>query len=411
MASFSFVATDQEGKQVSGARSAASRQEMIARLRAENLVVTSLKEEEPAGRPQKASAGVMDTLLHGRISPIDLMTTTRQLAAMLGAGISLTDSLHTIAHGLPQSRLRKVLLSVRSEVQRGTTLTEALRKHPEAFDHLYVSLVHAGEASGSLAQSVGRLSDYLERKEGFRQKMKAATVYPKFVFGIFALITVGIFLFLIPRFKEIFEDFNARLPLLTRVYIGLSTFLRQNILYVIPVVIAVYLLYRYLRLTQRGAELFDRFSLRVPFFGVLMLKAAIARLSITMGTLLANGIPLTDALHIAAATLNNGVLEGEVRDVRSGVMKGYGLAESLAHGPHMPRLLARMIHVGEESGTLSDMFEEVASYYDQEVDRALSRVTAVIEPVLICGMGVIVLTTLFALYLPIFRLGRSVRGG
>jgi len=240
--------------------------------------------------------------------------------------------------------------------------------------------------------------------------MRSATAYPKFIFGFFIFITLVIFLVLIPRFKDIFADFNAKLPLLTRAYLGVSDFLTSNALFIAPTAIGLYALYRYLRRMPQLAETFDRITLGVPFFGALTLKAAIDRMAVTAGALLSNGIPLTDALGIASATLNNTLLEKEIRDVRSDVMKGYGLAESLARAPHMPRLVARMAHVGEESGTLGAMFEEVAGYYDQEVDRALGRVAAIIEPILICGMGVIVLTTLLALYLPIFGLSRTVGG-
>ena len=241
--------------------------------------------------------------------------------------------------------------------------------------------------------------------------MRSATAYPKFVFGFFVVLTLGIFFFLIPRFSAIFADLNTKLPPLTVVYIATSTFLRQNILILLPAVVGLYVLYRYFLYTERGGEIIDRFVLKIPFFGSLLLKAAIERLAVTTGTLLSNGIPLTDALHISCATLNNVLLEGEIRDVRTNVMKGFGLAESLARAQHMPRLLARMVHVGEESGTLSEMFEEVASYYEEEVDRALGRITSVIEPIIICGMGAIVLTTLLALYLPIFGLSAGARGG
>ena len=201
------------------------------------------------------------------------------------------------------------------------------------------------------------------------------------------------------------------MPFITRLYITLSKFLKSNVLLIILAMIALYLLYRYFCNTKTGRQTMDRITLKVPFFGSLMLKAAVERLAVTTGTLLGNGIPLTDALHIASATLGNALLEAEIRDVRAEVMKGRSLSESLARMPHVPRLLARMVHVGEESGTLSNMFEEVASYYDQEVDRALGRVAVVVEPILIIGMGLVVLTTLYALYRPIFELGRSVKGG
>jgi len=313
-----------------------------------------------------------------------------------------------VAHGLLKNSLRKALLGVRSEVQRGMTFADALRRHPEAFDNLYISLVHAGEASGSLGESVGRLADYIERKEQFRQKMKSATAYPKFIMLFFAVITLVIFFLLIPRFEEVFEGFGGKLPLpwFTRAYMGVSHFFQDYYLILIPSAVGLFLLYKYFLFTETGSRLFDRVVLKTPHFGSLMLKASMERLSVTMGTLLANGIALTDALQIAAATLNNSVLEAELRNARTEVMKGHGLAESLAHMPSMPRLLARMVHVGEESGTLSEMFEEVAAYFYQEVDRALSRMAAIVEPVLICGMGVIVLSTLFALYLPLFQRAR-----
>ena len=410
MGTFSFTATTQDGKTIKGVRSAGSRQEILGRLREEDCVVTSIVEKAVAGKAQ-GRPGFLDDIVFGKIKPVEIMTLTRQLAALLKAGISLTDAFQTVAHGVGSERLRKILMGIRGDVQRGRTLTEGMRKHPAAFDKLYVSMIHAGETSGSLAQNVDRLAVYLERKEDFRRRVKSATAYPKFVFGFFLVLTFGIFFFLIPKFKEIFEGFNAKLPKLTVFFMDLSMFLRHNVILIILAVAAAYVGFRFLRRSKRGGEWLDALVLGIPLVGKLVLQAAMHRMAVTLGTLLANGIPLTDALETCTSTLDNAALEAESRNILSGIMRGRGLSESMVSQPHFPRLLARMVHVGEESGSLSDMLADVAYYYEQEVDHALTRVTAIVEPLLICGLGVVALVTVIAIYLPVFTLGQSVSGG
>ncbi len=412
MSNFTFAARNAQGKQISGVRSAANRQELIAKLRAQNLTVTRVSEESSSqsSGSKLMQSEMVQSFLHGRVKNSDLMVFSRQLSAMLNAGISLTDAIHTIAHSIGNQRLRQILLEVRGDIQRGRTLTDAMRKHG-VFDQLFLSMIHAGESSGGLAENVNRLSHYLERRENFRRKLKSATAYPKFVMGFFLLLTSGIFLFLIPKFSDIFADFNAKLPALTQFFMDISMFLRSNILFIIPGVFMLFILFMILKRTERGADIYDANILKVPFFGKLFLQAAVARLAMTLSTLLKNGIPLTDALRVATNTVGNRLIEAGLREARTNVMKGYGLAESLARITVLPRLLPRMIRVGEESGTLSSMLEDVATYYDQEVDAALSRITAVIEPILICGMGAVVLVTVIAIYLPIFSMSSNIRGG
>jgi type IV pilus assembly protein PilC len=416
MATFIFHARTLEGREVDGTRQAADRQELISRLRAENLTVTRVQEEGAASSSRagksssRAQSPFMQDLLYGKVKNADLMVFSRQLAAMLKAGISLTDAIHTIAHGLNNQRLRNAMLEVRGDVQRGRTLTEALRRHPAIFDHLFLSMIHAGETSGGLAQNVARLSDYLERKENFRRKLKSATAYPKFVMGFFLVMVCGIFLFLMPKFKEIFADFGAKLPPLTEFFMAVSAFMRENIgAIVLSIIFVVICLMSYKR-TEAGRRQYDRVLLKLPFFGPLFLKSATARLAMTLSTLLNNGIPLTDAMRIASNTVGNRVIEEGLDGARNNVIKGQGLAESLARIPELPRLLARMVRVGEESGTLAGMLQDIAVYYDQEVDAALTRITAVIEPILICGMGVVVLITVIAIYLPIFSMSSNIQG-
>lgn len=412
MSTFTFTARNTEGKEISGARSASSRQELITRLRREDLTVTRLTEEGSATvkKTARQRPEFIESLLHGKIKARDVTVFARQIGAMLKAGISLTDSIHTIAQSTNNQRFRGILMEVRADIQKGRTLTEAMRRHANVFDHLFLSMIHAGEQSGSLAQNVARLSHYLEKSENFRRKLKAATAYPKFVLGFFLVLTSGIFLFLIPKFQEIFADMGAKLPPLTALFMSISTFLRGNILFIIPALIGFFIALSFVRRTPAGAMLFDRLLLKIPFFGNLLLMSAVARLSMTLSTLLNNGIPLTDAMRIATNTVGNLPLEAGLKIARTNIMQGHSFAESLARIPELPRLLPRMVRVGEESGTLSGMLADVATYYDQEVDAGLSRITAVIEPVLICGMGVVVLITVIAIYLPIFSMSANIRG-
>lgn len=415
MSMFTFIARDAEGKQLTDVRSAASRQDLIAKLRAEKLVVTSITEDSPraaagARGATKKRSDFMETFLHGRIRSSALMVFARQLSAMLKAGISLTDTLHTIAHSQNSERLKDILLCIRTDVQRGHTLTEAMHKHNNVFDQLFLSMIHAGESSGSLAENVARLAEYLEKKERFRRKLKAATAYPKFVIGFFTVLTSVIFLVIIPKFKDMFDEFGAKLPTLTQIFMDLSLFIRHNMVYIAPGLLLLVIGLIFSKKTPRGAAFWDRVVLRIPFFGKLFLKAAVARLAMTLSTLLHNGIPLTDSLRIASSTLNNSILEEGIRHTRRDVIKGFGLAESLAKVAKLPRLLPRMVRVGEESGSLSDMLGDVAGYFDQEVDASLNKITAIIEPVLICGMGVVVCITVIAIYLPIFSMSQAIRG-
>jgi type IV pilus assembly protein PilC len=413
MPTFTFVARNQQGQEVSGVRAAASRQELIGRLRTESLVPTTISQdaESLVGPAVGAFAEFKEVLLHGRITQADLMVTSRQLSAMLKAGISLTEALHTAAHSSGNERLRQVLLNVRADVQRGRTLTDSFRKYPNIFDPLFVSIVQSGEASGGLAQNIARLAAYLDRKEKFRRKLKSATAYPKFVVIFFVVLTSVILLVLIPKFKELFSQFNAKLPAPTQIMMNISVFLRNNILVLLACAVVLVIAFVFARRSRWGKTAWDRTVLHIPFFGRLFLQAAVARMSMTLSTLLSNGIPLTEAMPLATNTLNNSVIEEACARARNDVIKGRGLAESLARVPQLPRLLPRMVRVGEESGTLSGMLEDVSDYFDQEVDLALSRLTAVIEPVLICGMGAVVLVTVIAIYLPIFSLGRTVAGG
>ena len=414
MPTFTFAAVDEAGKSISGVRAAATRQEVISRLRAENFVVTSVAEESAAGASDAKSPGrvaaAFESVFGNKVKQADLMIFSRQFAAMLKAGISLTDSLHTISHSVNNPLLRQTLQTVRTDVQRGQSLTEAMRKHRRAFDPLFLSIVHAGETSGSLAQNVSRLSLYLQRREGFRLKLRAATAYPKFVVVFFSLLTGGIFLFLIPKFNDLFKSFGAKLPKLTATVMNMSLFMKHYFLIILPVLIVLIVTLLVLRRTPKGGALVDRYVLKIPFFGPLFLHAAVARLAMTLSTLLSNGLPLTDALEIATGTMGNAVLEEGCQRARKDVMSGSSLAESLSRVEELPRLLPRMVRVGEEAGTLSSMLEDVASYYDQEVDYALGRIAVVIEPVLICGMGAVVLVVVIAVYLPIFSIGQMMGG-
>ena len=414
MPSFTFAAVDEAGKTISGVRAAATRQEVISRLRAENFVVTSVSEETAVGAAEakgpNRTAKLFEAAFATKVKQADLMIFSRQFAAMLKAGISLTDALHTIAHSVNNPMLRQTLQTVRTDVQRGQSLTEAMRRHTRSFDPLFLSIVHAGETSGALAQNVARLSQYLQRREGFRLKLRAATAYPKFVVIFFSILTLGIFLFLIPKFSDLFHTFGAKLPHLTQVVMNASLFLKHYFLIILPVLIVLIITLLVLRRTTKGGALVDRWVLKIPFFGPLFLHAAVARLAMTLSTLLSNGLPLTDALEIATGTMGNAVLEEGCHRARKEVMGGSSLAESLSRIEEMPRLLPRMVRVGEEAGTLSGMLEDVANYYDQEVDYALGRIASVVEPVLICGMGAVVLVVVIAVYLPIFSIGQMMGG-
>jgi type IV pilus assembly protein PilC len=390
------------GEILSGEYVTENKQELIAQLRKRKIIVTSLRE--------KAKDVSIRLPFKKKITVKDMGVFTRQFSTMINAGLPMVQCLDILSAQADKPEFKKVITQVTADVEGGSTLAEALGKHP-IFSQLYVNMVEAGEAGGILDQILNRLAVYLEKAEALQRKVKAALTYPTVVAIVAVSASVFMLMFIIPTFAKMFTDFGGDLPLPTKIVMGLSNFLR-NQWYIILLVIggAAFALKRFLA-TEMGKEKMDRFSLRVPVLGTVIRKSAIARFTRTLGTLISSGVPILAGLDITARTAGNKVVEKAIFATRESISQGDTIAEPLRQSGVFPPMVTQMIGVGEQTGALDEMLDKIANFYDSEVDTAVEQLTAVIEPVMIVLMGVLVGGMLISMYLPMFKLINVVSGG
>ncbi|OGR86093.1 MAG: hypothetical protein A2021_01560 [Elusimicrobia bacterium GWF2_52_66] len=300
---------------------------------------------------------------------------------------------------------------LRGDIEAGLSIADAMRKHPTAFTELYVSMVRAGEVGGILDTILERLSAYLEASEVLRAKVKSAMMYPLVVSTVAALITVFLIMFVIPIFKDIFSSFGGQLPFITRVIVGLSDFLRQKFVYFIVGIGAIYWgVGKYVK-TEKGQEKIDDLSLKLPVFGILLKKVAIAKFTRTLGTLIKSGVPILQGLETVAKTSGNKIIERAINSSRDSIKEGGRISDPLKRANIFPPMVIQMISVGEETGGLDNMLNKIADFYDQEVDTAVKGLTSMIEPLIMVVLGAVIGTIVIAMFMPMLSLGDMVSGG
>jgi len=297
-----------------------------------------------------------------------------------------------------------------TDVESGTTLAEALKKH-NCFSDLFVNMVEAGEAGGILDIILNRLAVYLEKSDALKKKVKGAMTYPTIVFLVAMGATTFMLLFIIPTFAKMFSDFGGQLPLPTRIVMGISDFLRANWYLLLGVIIGGVFAFRRYYKTDTGKYKIDKSMLRIPILGSVLRKSAVARFTRTLGTLVASGVPILNGLEITARTAGNKVIEEAIMNTRTSISEGNTIAEPLKQSGEFPPMVVQMIGVGEQTGALDEMLGKIADFYDSEVDTAVDALTSIIEPVMIVVMGTIVGGMLIAMYLPMFKLVTVVSGG
>ncbi|HJR53871.1 MAG TPA: type II secretion system F family protein, partial [Gemmatimonadota bacterium] len=372
--------------------------DVVGQLRRRRLVVVSVKEKP---KELKFSIG-------GRIKTKDLVLFTRQFATMINAGLPLVQSLDILATQQPNKRAAEKIQAVLSDVESGSTLADAMRRHRDFFSEIYVNMVAAGEAGGILDVILLRLAEYLEASEKLRRKVKGAMFYPATVMGFSGLAIAVLLIFVIPTFAGFFETAGVPLPLPTRVVMGLSDFLISWWWAVAAALAGMGWLFRAYRKTPGGRMTTDKLMLRIPILGQVLRKAAIARFSRTLGTLVQSGVPILDGLEITARTAGNRVVEDAVMKSRASIAGGETIAEPLKRSTVFPPMVVQMINVGEQTGGLDDMLSKIADFYDEEVDAAVGALTSVIEPIMIVFLGAIVGGMVVAMYLPIFDIIKTV---
>ncbi|MEK7370390.1 MAG: type II secretion system F family protein [candidate division NC10 bacterium] len=374
---------------------APDRMAAVGELRNRAILVTKI--EEKAG-------GKTVVKLGGKVNDREMAIFTRQFSTMIDAGLPLVQCLNILAEQSESKTLRAVTANVARQVEAGSTLAESLRRHPRTFDDLFTNLVQVGEAGGILDVVLQRLSVYIEKAAALKRKVKAAMVYPSTIIGVAFLIVIFMLTFVIPTFATMFKNLGADLPLPTQIVLWMSDFVRGYIIFIILGVMgAVYLLRRYYK-TENGKSTIDALLLKLPVFGTLIRKVAVARFTRTFGTLVSSGVPILEGLRITARTAGNKVVERAVMQCRAAVTAGKTLAEPLKSSGVFPPMVTQMIAVGEQTGALDAMLNKIADFYDDEVDTAVGALTALLEPLMIVILGVIIGGLVVAMYLPIFRL-------
>jgi type IV pilus assembly protein PilC len=404
MATYAFKALDLGGSPSKGEIEASDKQAVASQLRSRGLIVVDIEEQTPA------NAG--DILARfKKISPDDLVIGTRQLATMVQSGMSLLRALYVIEEQTENQKLRDIWVDVRKDVEAGVSLSEALSRHPDAFNELYVAMVQAGETGGILDQTLVRVATQLEKDATLRRQIKAAMVYPSLIGGFAFVVLFALVTFLVPVFEKIFKDFGGDLPPITKFTVWLSHMFTRRWYVMFAVIFAVVWLFRYWKNTERGRIQWDTLKLKFPMkIGDIVQKVCLARFSRTFSGLISAGVPMLEAIEITGKTSGNKVIERAMEDVRESVKRGGSLTQPMTRVPEaFPVMVTQMIGVGEETGALETMMSKVADFYEDQVDAAVKALTSILEPVMIVVVGAIVGFIVISMYLPMFKVYDQIK--
>jgi type IV pilus assembly protein PilC len=404
MATFAFKALDFAGIPSRGEIDADDKQAVAQQLRGKGLIVIDIEELKPA------SAG--DILARfKRVKADDLVIATRQLATMVESGMSLLRAMYVIEEQTDSDKLREAFIAVRADLEAGLALSDALEKHPDIFNDLYIAMVRAGETGGILDKTLLRVADQLEKDAALRRQVKAAMVYPILIASFALAVLLALVAFLVPVFEKIFKDFGGELPAITKFTVMLSHLLTDRWYFLIVGVAAVVFAFRRWKRSERGRMQWDRLKLKFPMkIGGIVQKVALARFSRTFSGLIAAGVPMLEAIDITGKTSGNRVIEKAMEDVRESVKKGGTLTQPMTQVPEaFPVMVTQMIGVGEETGALETMMTKVADFYEDQVEAAIKALTSILEPVMIVLVGAMVGFIVISMYLPMFKVYDQIK--
>ncbi len=382
-----------------GEITAANPEEVQRILRERKIVPTSIRP-----KPKEITL----PFLKGRVSSKAISVFTRQFSVMINAGLPLIKCLDIQVAQVESERFKSILKDLISAVEGGSTLADALREHKTVFGDLYVNMVEAGEKGGSLATILARLADYLEKADSIKRKVKGAMVYPVAIVIVAVIAVAVLLMFVIPVFAQLFGDLGGQLPLPTRIVIAMSDFLGKYFLFILIAIIGLILAVRYYYKTEVGHLQIDSIMIKLPIFGTLIKKQAIARFSRTLSTLLSSGVNILDALEITSGTTGNKLVENAVLRSRTSIAQGESIADPLSKEKALfPPMVVQMITIGEQTGGLDEMLSKVADFYDDEVDQAVANLMNALEPLVIVFLGGIIGGMVMAMYLPIFKMAQQ----
>jgi len=400
---YQWVAQTKKGRKIKGEIEAASEQIAQGQLRKRNLKILKLK---PKPKDLLGSIAFMQP----KVKSKDKVIFTRQFSTMIDAGLPLVQGLGILAEQAENPTFKNVLKQITKDVEGGATLAEGMKKHPKIFDDLFVNLIAAGEIGGILDNILQRLGEFLEKAEELKAKIKGAMMYPLVVVSIAIIVIAVILIFVIPVFEDMFASFGQALPVPTQIVVAMSDFLKSKIHFLIIGIIVLVIAFKQYVKTKGGRKIIDNLKLKVPVFGDLTKKSAVATFTRTLGTMLRSGVPILDSLEIVAKTAGNVVIEEIIFDVRSSIAEGQTIAEPLSETDVFPGMVIQMISVGEATGALDVMLEKIADFYEKEVDAAVDALTSMLEPLLMLFLGGSIGGLVVAMYLPIFAMAGAVGG-
>ena len=407
MPTFAYKAKMLTGGLIEGMLEAADQKAAIEQLRGQKLMPLEVLESAP---PLMAR---LEKFLPFKptVKPKELVLFSRQLSTLVSAGVPLVQGLTILEEQVESKLFKSIVHTIREDIEAGQSITDALRKHPNAFEELYVSMIKAGEVGGILDVILERLSAYLESAENLKSKVKGALMYPLVVSVIAACVTLFLLMFVIPTFSTIFAGFGAELPFITQVMINLSNGLRKFWYMVVGVPIVFFFAMKQYRKTEIGQRNLDALAMKLPVFGLLLKKVAVAKFTRTLGTLIKSGVPILQALETVAKTSGNKIIEIAILTARESVKEGERIAIQLKKANIFPPMVIQMVAIGEETGNLDTMLSKIADFYDQEVDVAVKTLTSMIEPIIIVVMGLVIGFIVIAMFLPMFELGNLAGRG
>jgi len=402
MSVYKWQGVSPRGEALKGEMEATSREAVIIRLRSQRI--------QPKANTIREKGKGLDyqiplPSLRSPVQPKDVVVFTRQFATMIDAGLPIVQCLQILSAQAESPAFRKIIGEIKDDVESGTTLAEGIRKHPKVFGDLYSSMVSAGELGGILDTILVRLANYLEKAAKLKSKIKGAMIYPACIVSAAVLVTGILLVWVIPVFGEVFSSFGKALPAPTQFVINLSNFVIAWIYCLAAVPVIAFFAIRYAYGTEQGRVAIDRLLLKVPVFGELIRKTAVARFTRTLGTLVSSGVPILDALAITARGAGNKVIEAAILNARSSIAAGRTIAEPLIESKVFPPMVCQMISVGETTGSLDAMLQKIADFYEDEVDNTVANLMSLMEPAVILFLGVVIGGLVVSMYLPIFQLG------
>lgn len=399
MANFAWKGRTTAGQIREGVMVAASKMEVIANLRRQRIMPTSVTEKGKEVALPK---------LRGGVSQKELAVFTRQLSFMIDAGLPLNQCFEILGSQQENKTFQKVLFQVRQDIEAGSSLTDGLKQHPKVFNELYTNMISAGEAGGILDTVLQRLSIQIEKNVKLKRAIRSAMVYPVAVISIAILVVIIILWKVIPTFAALFEGLGAELPLPTRITVALSNFLGNYFIYIVGIMVIAAFAIRYYYHTYRGRRVIDKLILKIPVLGIVMRKIAISRFCRTLGTLISSGVPILDAMEITAKTSGNAIIEDGILGARKSIEEGKTIADPLRDTNLFPGMVIHMISVGEQTGELDAMVSKVADFYEDEVDAAIANLLSLLEPIIILFLGATIGGIVVSMYMPMFSLLQKI---